>query len=213
MRLRLTFSKTDAMKFTGNLDLHRTLTRTIRRANLPLAYSQGFNPHPKITLASALPLGYTSNAEVADIWLSEPADPQDMLTAVRDSAPPGLTFEKIIEVEQSAPKLQVSIQSVKYRVTFPKKIDRLEPRVVEMLAEEEIMRAKIRKGKKRVYDLRALILGIELLSDDPAGNSRLELHLQAGEGKTGRPDEVLDALGLDALEAQIHRTQISFADS
>lgn len=69
MRLRLTFAKTDAMRFTGNLDLHRTWERTIRRAGLPLAYSQGFHPQPRLNLASALPLGFTSQFEMVDVWL------------------------------------------------------------------------------------------------------------------------------------------------
>ncbi len=59
-RLRLTFAKTAAMRYTGHLDLHTTWERTLRRARLPLAYSQGFHPQPKIQLASALPLGFTS---------------------------------------------------------------------------------------------------------------------------------------------------------
>ena len=66
IRLRIVFAKTEAMRYTSHLDLHRTWERTIRRANLPLAYSQGYNPHPRINLASALPLGFTSDCEVVE---------------------------------------------------------------------------------------------------------------------------------------------------
>ena len=59
------------MRFTGHLDLHRAWERTFRRAGLPLAYSQGFNPHPRLNLASALPLGFTSEGEVIDVWLEQ----------------------------------------------------------------------------------------------------------------------------------------------
>ena len=69
MRLRLTFTKTGSLKYTGHLNLHRTLERTFRRAGLPLAYSQGFNPQPRMNLAEALPLGITSECEVMDVWL------------------------------------------------------------------------------------------------------------------------------------------------
>ncbi|HLE27799.1 MAG TPA: TIGR03936 family radical SAM-associated protein, partial [Anaerolineales bacterium] len=73
-RLRLTFAKTAAMKFSGHLDLHKTWERTLRRARLPLAYSQGFNPQPRLQLASALPLGFTSECEVLDAWMEAPQD-------------------------------------------------------------------------------------------------------------------------------------------
>jgi radical SAM-linked protein len=73
MRFRITFAKTNAMRFTSHLDLQRTWERTIRRARLPLSYSQGFNPRPKINLAAALPLGFTSSCEMAEIWLEDEA--------------------------------------------------------------------------------------------------------------------------------------------
>ncbi len=64
IRYRLRFHKTEAMRFTGHLDLHRALERTIRRSGLPLAYTRGFSPHPRLQLAAALPLGFVSRAEV-----------------------------------------------------------------------------------------------------------------------------------------------------
>jgi radical SAM-linked protein len=73
MRFRIAFAKTNAMRFTSHLDLQRTWERTIRRARLPLSYSQGFNPRPKINLAAALPLGFTSSCEIAEIWLDDEA--------------------------------------------------------------------------------------------------------------------------------------------
>ena len=71
MRIRVTFSKTYHMRYTSHLDVHRTWERTLRRARLPLAYSQGFNPRPKINLAAALPLGFTSDCEIVEFWLDE----------------------------------------------------------------------------------------------------------------------------------------------
>ena len=70
-RIRISFSKTEAMRFTGHLDLILTWERTFRRADLPLSYSEGFNPRPVINLAAPLPLGFISTAEIGDFWLSE----------------------------------------------------------------------------------------------------------------------------------------------
>jgi hypothetical protein len=71
MRIRLIFSKTGSLRYTGHLDLHTIWERTIRRAGLPLMYTQGFHPGPKIQLASALPLGFIGRCEIVDIWLDE----------------------------------------------------------------------------------------------------------------------------------------------
>ncbi|MDP7259777.1 MAG: TIGR03936 family radical SAM-associated protein, partial [Anaerolineales bacterium] len=98
-RLRITFAKRGAARFIGNLDLHRTWERTLRRANAPLAYSQGFHPTPKLQLASALPLGINSEAEVVDIWLREPVRLNDMLAAVAAAAPPGIEALDIAAVD------------------------------------------------------------------------------------------------------------------
>ena len=88
-RYKMIFSKTEAMRFTSHLDLHSTLERTMRRANLPLVYSQGFTPRPKLSLASALPLGYTSEAEAAEFWLENDFAPDAVAEAIRASAPSG----------------------------------------------------------------------------------------------------------------------------
>jgi radical SAM-linked protein len=68
-RLRLVFAKDGPARFIGHLDLARTLERMLNRAQIPLAYTQGYNPRPRMQLATALPLGFTSECEIADIWL------------------------------------------------------------------------------------------------------------------------------------------------
>ena len=95
MRIRLIFSKLEPMRYTGHLDLFRTWERTIRRAGLPLAYSQGFNSRPRINLASALPLGFTSCGEVMDMWLEEDQSLDKIKAALEGALPPGLRFSKI----------------------------------------------------------------------------------------------------------------------
>src|SRR3990170_1276370 len=89
-RYRITFGKTEAMRFTGHLDLHRTWERTFRRAGVPLAYSEGFNPHPKINIGAALPLGCLSRGDLIDAWLERALDPEEIAAALRRSAPPGI---------------------------------------------------------------------------------------------------------------------------
>ena len=84
MRLRITFSKTGSLRYTGHLDLQTVWERTARRAGLSLAYTQGFHPGPRIQIASALPLGIAGNAEIVDLWLdTDPGEAAERCDALR----------------------------------------------------------------------------------------------------------------------------------
>ena len=212
MRYRIKFAKTEHMRFTGNLDLHRTLERTMRRANLPLAYSQGFNPRPKLTLASALPLGYTSEGEVAEFWLKEDMEIAGIKAALDKAAPPGVLFLDLEVVDQRAPKPQTTITGSTFVATLQQPNLKLDENVTQLMASKEIIKEKIRKGKKRVYNLRDLIYKVTILPESEDGKQRLELYLRAGQGATGRPDEVLMELGIDPLGPKIHRKKLIFQE-
>jgi radical SAM-linked protein len=210
MRYRIQFSKTEAMRFTGNLDLHTTLERTMRRAALPLAYSEGFNPRPKLVLADALSLGITSEDEWLDCVMKIDAPAEEVLAALRDAAPPGIDFHSATVIDDRAEKLPNLVQAARFVATLLDPAEGLEARVADFLAQPEVLREKTRKGRTRTYDLRALVFGLSVLEPDHAERQRLELRLSQGEGRTARPDDVLDALGLDPLRALLHRTAMEF---
>lgn len=210
MRYRITFSKNEAMRFTSHLDLFSTLERTLRRANLPLVYSQGFTPRPKISLASALPLGYTSEYERAEFFLKEEIAPKEVAAAIIKAAPPGITLLHTEMPNPDAPKLQNALTSASFRATLLNPHPTLAEDVQAMLDAPSLMREKIRKGKKKIYDLRHLILGIEVLPPDEENRQQIHLHLRAEPGATGRPDDVLKELGIDPLACLIHRTELHF---
>ena len=208
-RLRITFAKTDAMRFTSHLDLHRTWERTIRRANLPLAYSQGYNPHPKINLASALPLGFTGAGEIVDIWLEQALLNQEIESALAKAAPPGIRIVAIQQIDLHEPSLQTVLESSEYTITFLERLPNLETRVQEILAAEELPRE--RRGK--MYDLRPLIVEMHALPDKERGLQRLYARMTAQEGATGRPDELLAVLGANQIATRVHRTGLIFKDN
>jgi radical SAM-linked protein len=205
MRIRLIFSKLDPMRFTGHLDLFRTWERTIRRAGLPLAYSQGFNPRPRINLASALPLGFTSTCEVMDFWLEEGRPLESIKIAMEGALPPGLSISEMYEIETTEPSLQSQLVSAEYKIIILELIDDLDERIEEILAKNSLPRE--RRGKP--YDLRPLILSAKRFPSDENA-SRIHLHLSAHEGATGRPDEFLLALGIDPSDTRIERTRLEF---
>jgi len=206
MRIRIIFSKTDPMRFTSHLDLHRSWERTFRRAGLPLAYSQGFNPRPRINLASALPLGFTSQYEVADVWLEESLSIDSIVRATNIAVPPGLEISNIDEVDSSAPSLQSQLNSAEYTITFIEDIPNLLSQINGLL--DAISLPRERRGK--AYDLRPLLEQIQLIPDDSNGHSRLAVHLAAREGATGRPEEIILAMGGRPESVRIHRTRLIF---
>src|SRR3990172_10118006 len=142
MRLRIIFSKTEAMRYTGHLDLYRTWERTLRRANLPLAYSQGFKPHPRLTLASALPLGFTSQAEVMDVWLENNLPIDQVERALLRALPPGLRVKQINQVETQAPGLQARLVAAEYLVTLNQPYSDLDARLEKVLSVASLPRER-----------------------------------------------------------------------
>jgi radical SAM-linked protein len=206
MRLRVTFQKTDAMRFTGHLDLHRTWERTFRRAGLSLAYSHGFHPQPRINLACALPLGFTSQCEVADIWLQENRPVEEIKAGLDRAVPPGIEIVSVEEMDPRLPALQIQVQSSVYEITLLDHTMKLEERIQDLLSASSLPRE--RRGKE--YDLRPLIEALDRLNNDPHGRPRLQVRLSARANATGRPEEVLAALGISPEAARVHRTELIF---
>ena len=209
-RYRIRFAKTEAMRFTGHLDLHRAWERTFRRADLPLAYSQGFSPHPRIQLAAALPLGMLGEAELLDVWLEQAIDPGELLERARRAAPPGIA---VVDVQLADPKeasLQQQVEAALFEATPGETISptELDARVARLVSQPSIERQ--RRGK--TYDLRPLILEIEA-GGDPASAPSLRMTLTARESATGRPEEVMAALDLDPAIARITRRKLLLAAS
>lgn len=196
-RLRITFGKLDSLRFVGHLDLAKTWERVLRRAEIPLMYSQGFNPQPKMQLAAALPLGISSECELLDIWLTERVPLEGLPGRLNAVSPPGLITYHVEEVPLKAPALQTQVVGAEYRITVDE-VDRadLQKRIEEVLAQEQIERE--RRGK--TYDLRPLILALI-----PEEGNTFRAHLSLGGQGTARPDELLAAMGLSPNMARCHR--------
>jgi radical SAM-linked protein len=203
MRLRIIFAKQGALRYTGHLDLHRLWERAARRAELPLAYSQGFHPQPKLAIAAALPLGFSSRCEVLDMRLEHEISLEGLCERLQETLPTGIQVASIESVDEKLPALQTLVASAEYLITLTEAVDssELKGRIDSVMESESIMRE--RRGK--TYDLRPLIEELHLQSD-----STIFMRLAAREGATGRPEEVLDALGIAFEGTRIERTQIIF---
>jgi radical SAM-linked protein len=208
MRLRITFSKSGGLRYTGHLDLHSIWERTARRAGLPLIYTQGFHPTPRIQLASALPLGFIGRAEILDMWLND-AGPKDFKGLLQPAAPPGLIILSAEAVDEKTPALQTQVIFAEYAVTLLDPVDRadLERRLAQMLAAGSLLRVR----REKQYDMRPLVEALALLPGDGSGTV-LQMKLAAREGATGRPDEVLAVLEIPIESARIERTRLILKD-
>lgn len=208
-RIRIHFAKTPAMRYTGHLDLFRAWERSLRRASLPLAYSQGFNPHPRINLAAALPLGFTSDAEIADIWFDPDVEMEAVEQALAPALPPGIHAQRYSLVDLRAPALQTQVEQAEYELTFLTPQPGLPERIAALLSQTELPRSR----RNKPYDLRPLILEMHPLPADENGLERIFLRMVSKESASGRPDEVISALGADPSEARVHRTKLILAIS
>ncbi len=208
MRVRLKFSKTGPLRYIGNLDLQTIWERAARRADVPLAYSHGFHPQPKIHIASPLPLGCSSRCELVDLRLDQDVELADLGQRMEAALPQGMKVLGIEAVDDNAPALQSILIAAVYDVTLPAGYgtDDLCRRIKELLSSARLTRE--RRGK--TYDLRPLVEELVVKMDNSDGKPRLQMRLSAREGATGRPDEVLQALGVCLDEAQIERTNLIF---
>ncbi len=205
-RIRVEYTKGPSLRFTGHLDMQRLWERLLRRTGLPIRYSQGFHPRARLNLASALPLGFISQSEMLDFWMDQPRPLDEIHQKLADNAPAGLIIRTVQAIDLSEDALQVQMKASEFTVRFfeDQSQDLLEQKVSEILTSEEI----IRKRRKKTYDLRPLIidLQVEPLKDGQVG---LSMHLRAEEGGTGRPDEVLDEMGYTNTEYIVSRTALT----
>jgi radical SAM-linked protein len=210
MRVRVTFAKQGALRYTGQLDLHKLWERAARRAELPLAYSQGFHPQPKINIAAALPLGFSSRCEVMDMKLEKEIPLEGLKEKLQETLPTGIQVLNVESADDRAPALQTQVVAAEYDVTLTEPVDgsELKRKVDSVLEADSIIRE--RRGKK--YDLRPLVEALSLTPDlsPPGRGEKIFMRLAAREGATGRPEEVLDVLGIAYEETRVERTRLIF---
>lgn len=210
-RVRLTFAKGEAIKYVSHLDLARAWERLFRRAGLPVAYSQGFNPRPRFQIASGLPVGVTGRAELLDVWLAERLKPGEVLARLRPASPPGLEILAAEEVELRAPALQAQVRAAEYVAVLDtaEPLEAIRARIEALLAAPSLPRQRHHKGQQQSYDLRPLVQALAV-RPAPGSDTLLEMRLQASAEGAGRPDQVLDVLGLSLAARGIERTKLHF---
>jgi radical SAM-linked protein len=207
-RLRITYSKGENLRYISHLDLSRTWERVLRRAGMPVAYSRGYHPHPKMVFAAALSVGCTGEAEVMDVVLSQPMPPRRVLRGLAHRVPDGLKALEVTPVYERAPALPTLLRGADYEsvVETGQAMEDVSRRCRALLDRDSIPR--VFRGKH--YDLCPLIDDLEVVRVNTR-HLLVRMQLAAGERGTGRPDEVLDELGLAGAPHRCHRRRLRFA--
>lgn len=204
-RLYITFGKFNELIYTSNLDVAKLWERVMRRASLPILYSEGFNPRPRLALASALPLGISSECEILDVSFKEAITLEGLAEKIMATSPTGLRVLRIEEVPVRSPALQTLVRSTEYRIHFENGIERtvLEEKTAAIMGAEKLERERERKDKVVMVNLRPLILDLKV-----DGQGDLIAHLVVGEQGNVRPDEILAVMGLADEAVSVHRFRL-----
>jgi radical SAM-linked protein len=217
--IRIVYAKTESIKFISHHDEFRLWERTLRRADLPLLYKQGFNPQPHMQFASPLGVGITGERELLDITLSPPVTLSELRGRLEAKLAPGVRIVSLTELDKKPASVQGLLIGADYTILIyaaPGEIEAaaIEERIQDFLAQETIWRERERKGEAYTYNLRPLIFELRYTGYDVANEEhRIFLRVQQRAGATGRPDEVVDSLGMDDYARTLRRDRIYFADA
>ena len=193
-RLRLQYAKRGRLRFSSHRDFQRALERALRRADIPMAYSAGFSPHPKVSYANSAPTGVASEAEYVEIGVTRECDAAAVRDALDAALPPGLDVLEVVEARTPdfANRLEASI----WRVELPG-VDaaRAQEAVTALLAEEEVLVERLMKNGRRTFDARGAVIRADCAAAADAAADCAILTLVVRHGTPSvRPDDVLSAL-------------------
>jgi radical SAM-linked protein len=207
-RIRIRYTKEGRVRFVSARDLTSVWERALRRADLPIAYSEGFNPHAKVSFPDALPVGFASTGEYAELTFAAPIDPGPDLGRLSATLPGGMDITTYLEVPDGAPKLAKMLGATLWELVLPAadeatanaQVDQLRRASDELLAatSAEVLRLRP-SGEEKPLDVRPAVLALEpsLRPGDTAGAAHPTLRaVLRNDGPTVRPTDLFNALTL-----------------
>lgn len=208
-KLRIRFYRGPELKFISHLDIMRLWIRALRRTGIPVGYSEGFSPHPKISLAAPLSVGMTGENEFMDVTVNRIISPHWFVDAVNCQLPPGIKVLEAYPISSSVPSLQSQVRFAHYsvEVATTKSEENIKSDIRRLLSLEHLPWHHERDTGRRNYDLRALIDSIQV-EECRNGICVLGMKLRCDESGSGRPEQVVFALGFNEYPRAIHRTKL-----
>ena len=190
-RLRIRYAKRGRLRFSSHRDFQRAFERALRRAQVPMAYSAGFSPHPKISYANAAPTGAASEAEYVEIGVTEQQDPQAVRERLDAALPPGLDIVDVVVAR--TPDLVARLAASHWRLGFPHLgLEPLAAAVERFLAADEILVERMTKKGLRTFDARSAVETATIAGFEPPC-AILEVVVRHVTPAV-RPDDVVTAL-------------------
>jgi len=206
-RLRIRFKREEEIKFISHLDLTRVWQRVFRRAGVEMAYSDGFTPHPRLSLAAPLALGVTSSCELMDVYTVKAIAGHSLACMVSDQLPTGLEIDQVCSVPLESPTLQSQLRFAEYMVqVVAAEADVIKQSIDSLMSKDSLPWGHRRDVGMKSYDLRPLInsLCLETAKDMAV---MLRMKLRCDSNGAGRPEQVILALGL-GTPLSIQRTRL-----
>jgi len=213
-RIRLCLGIDESLRWISHLEFLRAMIRLLRRSGLPLVYSQGYNPHPRLAFSLPRSTGMSSECEFVDIYLSDPVEEEEIVRRCRDSAPEGLDIWAAREAAIDNPSIMSRINAGRFLLTFrPVRGTREEwnDGLRRMLDARPLMVTRRRRGKSpRDYDLAPLLHRAELVRFVPDDRADVSVDIAQGSGAHVRPEEFSSALarfvpGAEGAHLLVHR--------
>jgi radical SAM-linked protein len=204
VRIRLEYTQFGKVRFMSHRDMATVWERIVRRAGLAVRYSEGFNPRPRLHFGLALSVGHESFCEYLDIDLEHPTDLAELPAVLTGLMPPGMEVTAVVEVWDRSQSLQQMVDLVVWSAELPSGAETpaVAQRVAELLAAETWSIDVVRKSKPTQIDLRSVVERLEF--DTSAERAVLTAELRT-TGRSVRPHELLEALGLDPLSVRVTR--------
>lgn len=212
MRMLVRFGKRDRLRFVSHLDLQRFMQRALRRTNLPIAYSQGFNPHPQLSFASALAMGWESEYEVMDVKLTQEVLLEEARASMAGALPPGLPVREVRLVEDRHPAMMALVTQAEYRIDLAGPGAQAVLCAVDgYLSESSVMAMRKTKSGEKPADIRPMTLALTGVGEGADG-AQLSARLMLKEAATLKPDLLVRVLseraGVEMPKAGILRTRL-----
>ena len=210
-KYRLTFTKTGIIRYLGHNDLMRMMYKAIKRSGLPISYSKGFNPHQLASISVPLPLGAEGLAEYMDIELDTPSIAEDIISALNQVLPDGLTITASVPFPETEPSTAAKACSAKYIAALPENkvlresLDSLLPAILES---DEVIVNKRTKSGEAITNIRSDIFSLENISDEQI---KISMLISTGSTKNIKPELVTGYIyslaGIDFPEFEITYTR------
>ena len=188
-RLRIRYAKRGRLRFTSHRDFSRAFERAVFRARVPMAYSSGFNPHPRISYAGAAPTGSASEAEYLEIALAEVVDPAAIHASLAEALPDGLDVLEVVESRGGS--LADLLEASRWQIDVPAPYDDVAAAVAAFLAAPEIEVERMTKKGLRTFDCRAAV--VSMAADPHERGARVDVVVRHGVPAV-RPDDVLSGM-------------------